>query len=440
MKYPKVLLISQIFDKSTGPGITITNLFRHWPYDNIAIISSKKNENWSLCGLQYLLGDEEKVKIWPFSLLQDHSVSRIIRMDKNENLTIANSYKIEKKNNYKYILKIFIKKILNYFGIFLLLNKIYISESLSKFIYNFKPDIIYTQLSSIEIIRFVDEINQQYGIPIAIHIMDDWPAIVHKKGLLGFYWNRKTNLLFQKLIKKSSVLMTISDAMSVEYKHRYGFEWLSFHNPVENIFLHIDDSDDFEQFSKKNRILYLGRIGIANEESIIFIINAIIKLNIENHNIEFYLYTRDYNNKKLIKFFNNRWIKILPDVPHSAVPSLLRKASVLILPLDFNKFSKRFARFSMPTKATEYMASGVPVLVFAPSGNAMTEYARDSGWGYVVDKKDMKFLQKGILDLFNNRDLRTKLVKNAKETIIKNHVSENVRNNFRKTLLLNNTK
>jgi glycosyltransferase involved in cell wall biosynthesis len=437
MKYPKVLIIGQTFNNNTGPGITNTNLFLNWPRENIGIISGSTNENWSICGLQYVLGQKESAKPWPFSMLQEGTPSVIIR--KGIRLKSSN------EANYitpdggrsglspRQIVRNYIKKALNYSGIFLFFSKIQLSRNLSEFIEDFHPDIIYTQLASLELIGLVKDIHVKFHIPIAIHIMDDWPVMIYKTGLLGFYWNRRTNIAFQELINNASVHLSISDAMSVEYKRRYGKKWLAFHNPVDKIFMSSDNVDN-KVLINSNSILYLGRIGDANEESIFFIINTIIDLNQQDRSIEFIIYTRDFMDLRLNQFHTNKCIRIFPEIPHSEVPSILKSAGALILPLDFSKSAKKFAQYSMPTKATEYMASGVPILVFAPAENAVTNYARDNDWGYVVDQEDKYQLQKGIIELLDNKVLRNKLIANAESTVFKNHAAENVRERFRQVL------
>ncbi len=442
MNFPRVLIIGQIFDNCTGGGITLSNLFYNWPPENIAIISGMKNEDWTFCGLQYLIGNDETAKPWPFSLLQERTPSTIVRNGEKSILESDNMNKtIITKNKsliIKQILLNHIRRILYFAGISLFFKKTKLSKKLSEFIEEFQPELIYTQLSSLELISFVGKIYEKYKIPLAIHIMDDWPVMINKTGLLGIYWNKRSNLAFCKLINISSVQLSISDAMSSAYKQRYGKNWIAFHNPIDKSFINTNKTEDSALTYNSNRILYMGRIGNANEESIFFIIHTIIDLTLQNKNIEFVIYTQDYMNKRLIKLAYNKCIKILPDVLHKIVPSILRSAGALILPLDFSKSSQKFARYSMPTKATEYMASGVPVLIFAPSEHAVTKYAQAEDWGYVVDQEDKILLQEGIIELLNNQELRTRLIANAKSTVRKNHDAEKVREKFREVLSLNN--
>lgn len=438
MYFPRVLIIGQVFDNHTGGGITLTNLFRNWPQENIAIISGNKNEDWSVCGLQYVIGYDETAKPWPVSLLQERSMSSVIRKEKKTNpgsgaLNI-NTYSINKKLSLKQILINFIKGALNFTGIRLFFNKTKLSTKLSQFIEDFQPELLYTQLSSLDLIGFVGEIHEKYRTPIAIHIMDDWPVMVHKTGLLGFYWNIKTNKAFRILINRASVFLSISDAMSKEYNRRYGKNWIAFHNPVNPEILSEGSLKDNK--SAYFKIMYRGRIGSGINKSLVCLIKNIESLVNSGQNIKVQLGIREEDFKKM-RLDQYKCTELLPQLPYKEVNRSFASADILAIVYDFDKKSRKYMKFSMPTKATEYMASGVPILVFAPSDNAVTKYALAEGWGYVVDQESDKLFQKGIMELLKNRELRTRLITNAKQTVLKNHDAEKVREKFREALSLN---
>lgn len=70
----------------------------------------------------------------------------------------------------------------------------------------------------------------------------------------------------------------------------------------------------------------------------------------------------------------------------------MTKADLLVIPLDFDEMSIRFARYSMPGKTSEYMASGTPILVYAPERTALSMYAKREKWGYSVNRRDVTIL------------------------------------------------
>jgi glycosyltransferase involved in cell wall biosynthesis len=439
MHFPRVLIIGQVFDNHTGGGITLTNLFRNWPQENIAVISGNKNEDWSICGLQYVIGYDETAKQWPVSLLQERTPSTIIRKEKKSTPegddSYINKFSKSKKLTLKQIFITSIKDVLNYSGIRLFFNRTKLSPKLSQFIEDFQPELIYTQLSSLDLIDFVGEIHEKYSTPIAIHIMDDWPVMVHKTGLLGFYWNIKTNKAFRILINKASFFLSISDAMSKEYNRRYGQNWIAFHNPVNPEFL----SEGFSLIDKTPscyKIMYRGRIGSGINKSLVCLIRNIETLVNSGQNIKIQLGIREEDFKKM-RLDQYKCTELIPQLPYKEVYRSFASADILVIVYDFDTKSREYMKYSMPTKATEYMVSGVPIMVLAPSENAVSKYALAENWGYVVDKVNDKLIQKGIMELLNNQELRTRLVTNAKRAVLKNHDAETVREKFREELSLN---
>ena len=69
--YPRVLIVGERFESMTGGGITLTQLFRGWPPDRIAVLSDyasfPQNE---VCGNYYYVGSSEEQWIWPLSYIR----------------------------------------------------------------------------------------------------------------------------------------------------------------------------------------------------------------------------------------------------------------------------------------------------------------------------------------------------------------------------------
>jgi len=73
MSYPKVLIFGQPFNDYSGGGITLTNLFKGWPKDKIAVTyigHGLENVTTDVCGTYYQLGKEEHKWKFPFNLMQ----------------------------------------------------------------------------------------------------------------------------------------------------------------------------------------------------------------------------------------------------------------------------------------------------------------------------------------------------------------------------------
>src|SRR5450755_3342749 len=69
MRYPKILIIGQYFNTESGGGITMTNLFKGWDKESIAVAAENMhNLNFAVCNKYYQLGSLETIRRFPFNL------------------------------------------------------------------------------------------------------------------------------------------------------------------------------------------------------------------------------------------------------------------------------------------------------------------------------------------------------------------------------------
>jgi len=259
MRYPKVLIIGQMFDKSSGGGITLSNLFAGWDKNCIAVAGIKiENPDFSVCNNVYCIGDSEIERGFPFNmkLSGENLASGVLEaVEPQKKHVILSKPKIGNLEAWKdYIITIT--------GQIHRRRRFIVSNELSKWLNEFAPDIIYTQLSSYEIIQFVAKIQSALNKPLVLHIMDDWHKTItaNQIGIFKLYWtNRITNEL-QDMFDRAAVLMSISESMSNEYLRRYGKKFYPFHNPID---LNKWTSTHKKDYSVRDKfkILYAGRIG-----------------------------------------------------------------------------------------------------------------------------------------------------------------------------------
>jgi glycosyltransferase involved in cell wall biosynthesis len=434
--YPRILIIGQTFHKKSGGGITISNLFFGWPKDRLAVASNNNlysNLDISICEHYYQLGYNGKLHPFPLNIfLPKIKCGNIVHNSNNNNGPEKGGKAIPRR--YEKIYK-HLASILRFLGIYNVLYKLEVTPEFTEWVTAFNPDIVYSQLSTLELIRFVTEIHEQLHKPIALHIMDDWPKSVNLRGLLSGYWGKVINREFRKLLDKSSVLMSICESMSEEYRLRYNKEFIPFHNPIE-IGNWLPYSKINWEISGEFKILYSGRIGKANGKAILFMSNIINTMNSNGTKIKLDIFTSDYNTKNAALINSMRGVQIKKTVPHEEMPVLLASYDLLFLPLDFDKIGIRFAQFSMPTKTPEYMISGTPVLVYADKCTALSKYAVKDKWGYVVTDESKMVLIQALDELYSNLLLRRELAEKARIVAIQNDDAEIIKEKFRKSLIL----
>jgi hypothetical protein len=187
--YPNVLVLGQSLNKKSGGGITLCNLFAGWPKTNLAVASSdnlRSGLDTSICRQYYQLGYNSKLHPFPLNLFLPKIQCGII-IQENENNEFKSNNRSVTPGKYKRIYNL-ISAFLKFVGVYNVLYRIKITPEFKEWISLYKPDIIYSQLSTLELIRFVSEVQKLTEKPVVVHIMDDWPRSINVNGLLYSYW------------------------------------------------------------------------------------------------------------------------------------------------------------------------------------------------------------------------------------------------------------
>lgn len=432
--FPKVLVVGQTFNKTEGSGITLSNLFFDWPKEKLAVTVNTNicNEvDFSVCNNYFQLTYRDKLHPFPLGIpLPKIKGGPILNVNqKNRNFDL--SEKKYRPRKFERIYKI-IKFILDFFGLYHLLYRIEITEDFENWVKDFNPDIIYSPLNTLEMIRLVNDLSDITHKRVVIHMWDDWPQIINKHGLLYFYWKKTIEKEFRQLLDKSSILLSISESMSLEYKDRYKKNFIPFHNPIE--------TSKWLKFSKKNwsrkglfTILYAGRIGIGMQKSIIDFAKVVNDLSKENFDIVFEIQSSDISLiRNQVQF--NEHVKWVRPVDYETLPKKFSEVDLLLIPVDFDTPSLRFIRLSYQTKISEYMISGTPVLVYADKSTEVARYVKEDGWGYWVSERDPEKLKEAVLTLYKDENLRMLLGEKAKNLAMEREDAEKIREKFRQCL------
>lgn len=432
-KYPRILIYGQPFNDFSGGGITLTNLFKGWPSRNIAVIAHPymlSRVTYDICNTYYQIGIEEYHWKFPFNLFKQTYSSGLIIKEQEGNLTVNCS----KSGPKQFLSNLILNPIVNFFGLSHCNSRIEISLRMKKWLSDYDPEILYFQISSRESIAFAIKLIECLKIPSVIHMMDDWPSTISLNGLFRNYWKRTIDSEFRQLLNKVDLHMSISDAMSEEYAKRYNKDFIAFHNPVE-IGQNNLDEDTKNHDGNIFRILYIGRIGTANEKTIISFAKSISQLSDESIKIEFNIFTNDINSSRLKDVTNLKNVNISSAIAHKAIPSLLKKHDLLLLPLDFTGNGILFAQYSIPTKASEYMLSGTPVLVYAPKETAVSKFFKQNKCGYCLNTQSDQEVRKALHFLIENPEYRKEISTNAVNIAKEKFNAENVRKEFQNILI-----
>lgn len=438
MSFPKILIYGQPFNNRHGGGITLSNLFKGWDKSKIAVADTghmMDNVTTDICDTYFQLGNEEFKWRFPFNYIQRKFPSGLKTFKgKTDDVSVVE----KKKFRYVIVNNVFYPA-LEWLGLFHCVAKIKMSSDFKKWLSDYNPEILYIQVSTREMVLFALDLIDHLKVPAAIHFMDDWPSTISRRGLFRKYWERKIDGELKALLNRVNLFLSISDSMSAEYKRRYGKTFVSFHNPIDTEkFLAISRNN----FHKNNefRILYIGRIGIANRDTIFSFSRFVSQMTHKTKKVLLHLYTPNINSPEVVRIKNLRNVTVMPAVEHAKIPVLLRDYDLLFLPLDFSKNGIKYAKYSMPTKASEYMISGIPILVLAPRETAISQFFTQHECGFCVSTKSSVELSEAMAFLIDNEDYRNKISTNAVKIAMARFDVSIVRDEFQKLLInLKNT-
>jgi len=209
-------------------------LFYGWPKEKLAVASNVNlyyDLDISVCEQYYQLGYNGKLHPFPLNLFLPRIKCGYFTKDINGDVRKLQE---ESANIGKYKkIYLVLSQVLSYIGIYNILYKLKITSDFKEWVTSYNPDIIYSQLSTLELIRFVSAVHGMLNKPLVLHIMDDWPQAINKPEFFFSYWNKVIDREFRNLVNKSSALFSICESMSEEYKIRYDKEFFPFHNPIE---------------------------------------------------------------------------------------------------------------------------------------------------------------------------------------------------------------
>lgn len=417
-KYPKILVLSRVpFNFNNGTGVALSILFESWPKNRIAQLYAKGHENIpdkTICDNYYQLGAVELPRLFPLNFYDYFKGRSIISaVEPPSDIGSQNSKGATVPNNFKR-LKSKIAKILHEYG-WLYPTDCFLSEELRVFLDKFSPDLIFSVPAELAFIRLTSQISRYLDIPFAVQVYDNWMATHYGRGLSVVRKRQQLNREFSGLLENASIRFGICELMCRAYSSKYG---QTFHSlPVSaNVNLWHRPQMKRNKTTLPFRIVYAGSIHKhAAFSGLIDMSKVVEQLNKNGMRVEFLIIGSRDVDMEIKTQLGGRFTKFITFQGQNALIDQVSMADLLFLPVAFDKDSWEFIKYSMPAKSAAYMASGVPMLIYAPKESAISFEARTHGLAYVVDERDIKVLEVAVKHMLTNEEERTAVSKAAIE-------------------------
>ncbi len=192
-------------------------------------------------------------------------------------------------------------------------------------------------------------------------------------------------------------------------------------------------------FSKSNPLILTfigGLYSYLHKDSIEDILNAVSKLNSEGIPIELHLY-----GERFPKSFLEREISQKGIIHHGLVMPLEKKyeimknADAFVIPSSFDHKINQDYQYSFPTKLTEFIASGKPVIYYGPNNTATSNFCKKHKGINVIDTKSQNSIFNTLGRLINDYQNLKSASKENSESIKDTLSKEIILNNFHNHLL-----
>lgn len=427
--FPRTLFVTpHAFNHLTGGGITFSNLFRGWPQDRLATVHNDYiPATDDVCQQYYRLGQAE-LDLWtPVRRVADLfglAPARDIAAPAAASAPSGSAPPGWARRIQGLLIDAEMPRSAR------------LTSALERWIEAFRPEVLYTILGSNGFMDLVELIRRRFSLPLVVHIMDDWASSAHRRGLLSSLQRHGMNRRLQHFYDIAHTRLAISDAMAETYSQRYGQPFSAIHNAIDTMRWQ-SLARQTATASDKGSLLYIGSVmPQAQLGSLIDCCRAVADLHTGGRRISLSIAAPKFQIDPLRHLLAiHPAIHILDPIEdderffHS-----IAVADALLLPVNFNEASIRFIRYSMPTKVPAYLFSGTPVLAYGPGDLAQTRYARDAGWGLVIDRPEPAALKAGIVRILDDAALRERLSQTARRLAATRHDISTVRQQFRSLL------
>jgi glycosyltransferase involved in cell wall biosynthesis len=242
------------------------------------------------------------------------------------------------------------------------------------------------------------------GVPFIPYFFDDY---THQRPDQA---SRSFAASFAQLILANSANVIVTNEFLGEVLYRkYKASSVVVSNPRDNGF----GRTPLRRPSGKRFILYVGAIDDANLSAFRRIIAALDHLSLAG--FKFHLYTPQSQDYLKSKGVEGSMVEYHADISRDQVPEVLESGDILFLPLSFNSAVRDTVRTSAPGNLADCLASGTPILAFAPPQSFVQWYFEKWECGLVVTENSKHALADATSRLIGDANLRTSLSRNARQ-------------------------
>jgi glycosyltransferase involved in cell wall biosynthesis len=260
---------------------------------------------------------------------------------------------------------------------------------LKKKLNGYQPDFVYSLIHSESTAVFGSWIAEQLNKPHILHIAD-------------MPFSGKCNELLKSAILRSDRLVSISQPMADYFKNNI--------NKESDVIFHgctIDQKNSTTKWNNNSTftVRYIGSLlESQHSEAIEDIADAVSKLNIQGFDIKLEIYGTQSPEKWSERFCKAPIIQYFGQFDEKEYVKLIKTSSLLIIPFTFNKQQQQSYKYSFPAKLPDYLASGIPLLLYGPSDIAAIQFTSENNLAISQSERSITMIMECLVGIINDYD------------------------------------
>ena len=285
------------------------------------------------------------------------------------------------------------------------------SVSLYNWIESFSPEIILLFSGNNAFIdKFALKIASRYNIPIVLYNCEDYFLKEPKNNTLFARINKNhCDKTFKKTMRQVKGVIYNSFKLQKSYENVFGRK--------NDIVLMNAPSTEITKNTKRKcngSIVYLGNVAVGREYALAEIADALA-----GRGLTLDIYGNILSESTEQTLLSHKNIRYHGVVSYSECCAIMKDSRLLVHGESFCNNHEREIRHAFTTKFADCLASETPLLVYAPSDIALTEYIAKYDCAVLATSfEDLKTKLDKILD---DDIYRAEILKNARMTCLANH-------------------
>lgn len=227
------------------------------------------------------------------------------------------------------------------------------------------------------------------------------------------------------LFRHAAAILVHCREMAEHYRAKHGIECVVLPTPVEPWQPERSRSDE----RGESEVLFAGAVYWAQEDSLRRLTTALRDVPGVGVTI-----VGSWSDERALLGRGIVADRLEPDLAPSDFRRRLERADILFLGLGFETGHPDVIRTASPAKLPEYMMSGRPILIHAPAGSHVAEYARAGDFAEIVDVADETALRTAVERILADGRRTSDRAERARRLALERHDVARVRARFAATL------